>query len=332
MNAIESEGLIKVYDGIVAVDRVSINVSEGELFGLLGPNGAGKTTLINLLSTMIPPTGGSGRVWGHNIIHGSSRVRSSIGVVFQDTSLDDQLTGRENLDLHGRLYGMSRSLRREKVEEVLKLVELSDRAKDLVKTYSGGMMRRLEIARGLMHHPKVLFLDEPTLGLDPQTRAHIWEYIKKLNEEEGITMILTTHYMDEADKLCDRIAIMDGGKIIITGTPESLKSGLGGDMISLEGDEKSKDGMEKLKTALIDMDFVKEIVISEDGLHLTVKDGKRSILTILEVASRLNVQIEAVELRRPTLEDVFLHHTGKAITEGSVDLMDHLRYKTRRRS
>ena len=332
MNAIETNGLTKVYNEIVAVDNVSINVSEGELFGLLGPNGAGKTTLISLLSTMIPPTKGSAKVWGHDIIKGSSNVRSSIGIVFQDTSLDDQLTGRENLDLHGRLYGMNRTLRKEKVDEVLELVELTDRAKDLVKTYSGGMMRRLEIARGLMHYPKVLFLDEPTLGLDPQTRVHIWEYIKKLNEKEKVTMILTTHYMDEADKLCDHIAIMDKGKIVVLGTPESLKSGLGGDMIFLEGGSQSKNGMEKLKNTLSDMDFVEEIKLTDNNMKITVRDGKRSILTILEVASQLNAQIEAVELRRPTLEDVFLHHTGRAITEESADLMDHIRYKTRRRS
>lgn len=332
MNAIETKGLTKVYKDIVAVDDVNLTVFEGELFGLLGPNGAGKTTLISMLSTMIPPTMGSAKVWGNDILRGSSTVRSTIGVVFQDTSLDDQLTGMENLDLHGRLYGMKRSLRREKIKEVLKLVELEDRAKDLVKTYSGGMMRRLEIARGLMHHPKLLFLDEPTLGLDPQTRIHIWEYIERLNREEGVTMILTTHYMDEADKLCDRVAIMDRGKIIVGGTPEGLKSGVGGDMIFLEGDEKSKDGMKRLKDELFDLDFVKDIRLDGKDLHLTVSDGKRSILTILEVSSRVNAQIEAVELRRPTLEDVFLHHTGKTITDDSADLMDHIRYKTRRRS
>ena len=332
MNAIETKGLTKVYKDIVAVDDVNLTVAEGELFGLLGPNGAGKTTLISMLSTMIPPTMGSAKVWENDILKGSSTVRSSIGVVFQDTSLDDQLTGMENLDLHGRLYGMKRSLRKEKIKEVLKLVELEDRAKDLVKTYSGGMMRRLEIARGLMHHPKLLFLDEPTLGLDPQTRIHIWEYIERLNREEGVTMILTTHYMDEADKLCDRVAIMDRGKIIVMGTPEGLKSGVGGDMIFLEGGEKSENGMKKLKDELFDLDFVREINLDGKDLHLTVSDGKRSILTILEVSSRVSARIEAVELRRPTLEDVFLHHTGKAITDDSADLMDHIRYKTRRRS
>src|SRR3990172_11945233 len=193
LHAIETMEITKKFESITAVNNISISVKPGELFGLLGPNGAGKTTLISMLSTMIEPSGGSALVWGYNVMKDADAVRQNIGVVFQDTTLDDRLTGRENLDLHGRLYGLDGKTRKNRIEDVLSLVELTDRADAIVKTYSGGMMRRLEIARGLMHHPHVLFLDEPTLGLDPQTRNHIWEYIKTLNRDEGVTIVLTTH-------------------------------------------------------------------------------------------------------------------------------------------
>jgi ABC-2 type transport system ATP-binding protein len=221
-SAIEVQGLAKKYKDTIAVDHISFNVKKGELFGFLGPNGAGKTTTINMLSTLIRPTAGTALISGHDIIRKRNAVRHSIGVVFQDPALDSRLTGRENLEFHSLMYGMKKTVREERIAEVLKLVELTEKANKLVETYSGGMKRRLEIARGLMHRPEILFLDEPTIGLDSQTRRHIWEYVKKLNKETGITMVLTTHYMEEADYLCDRILILDYGKIVAEDTPQNL--------------------------------------------------------------------------------------------------------------
>ena len=327
MNVIETEGLTKVFGDLVAVDHVSISVEKGELFGLLGPNGAGKTTLISMLSTTLPPTSGVARVYGFDVLREPSSVRASIGVVFQEHSLDDRLTARENLDFHGRLYGMEKTLRRKRMDEVLELVELSDRANDLVKTHSGGMMRRLEIARGLMHHPKVLFLDEPTLGLDPQTRVHIWDYIKKLNEE-GVTMILTTHYMDEADHLCDRIAIIDHGNIVALDTPENLKAKIRGDIISLEVSDGHQ--MESLKQSMIKEGFVEDVSLRNNTLRLTVQDGERSIPPILSIAAQSGIKIQSVSLRKPTLDDVFIYHTGRAIREESASPMDRIKRRRRR--
>ena len=209
MDDIRVEQLTKTFGELTAVDRLSFTVPSGELFGLLGPNGAGKTTTINMLATLLKPTSGSAEVAGHDVSKNRDDVRKSIGIVFQEPALDSQLTGRENLEFHSMMYGMGREDRRKRIDEVLGLVELTEKARVQVQNYSGGMKRRLEIARGLIHHPRVLFLDEPTLGLDAQTRRHIWDYIKKLNKEKGVTIILTTHYMEEADYLCGRVAIMD---------------------------------------------------------------------------------------------------------------------------
>ncbi len=226
--------MTKIFDGKVkAVDDVSFTVEEGEILGFLGPNGAGKTTTLNMLSTLLRPTSGTARVNGFDIINEHDAVRRSIGFVFQDPTLDLELTGYENLDFHGRLYGLNRSLRQQRIEEMLDVVQLSERARDFVKTYSGGMKRRLEIARGLLHHPQVLFLDEPTLGLDPQTRRSIWDHIQSLNREKNVTIILTTHYTEEADHLCERIQIIDRGRIVALDTPEKLKARLKGDIVSL---------------------------------------------------------------------------------------------------
>jgi ABC-2 type transport system ATP-binding protein len=222
MFAIETKNLTKKFNGFTAVDSINLKIKEGELFGLLGPNGAGKTTTISMLTTIRKLTSGSAKVCNNDIEKKQDAVRKCIGIVFQDSSLDDELTGRENLNLHGRLYHIEKNIREKRMDEVLKLVDLSDKANLQVKKYSGGMKRRLEIARGLMHRPKVLFLDEPTLGLDPQTRRNIWDFIVKM-KKEGTTIILTTHYMEEADYLCDRIAIIDHGKLIALDTPEKLK-------------------------------------------------------------------------------------------------------------
>ena len=236
-NAIETSELTRRFNGLVAVDKLNISVERGEVFGLLGPNGAGKTTTISMLCTILKPTSGSARVNGFDIVKQDTQVRKSIGIVFQDPSIDDRLTGRENLYMHANLYGVPPGEQKSRIDRVLKLVELEGRADDLLRTYSGGMRRRLEIARGLIHYPKVLFLDEPTIGLDPQTREHIWSYIEDLRRAHEITMILTTHYMEEADRLSDRIAIMDYGKIVASDTPAKLKDTLEGDVITIKTKE-----------------------------------------------------------------------------------------------
>ena len=327
--AIETSGITKCFDEVNAVNKISISVKPGELFGLLGPNGAGKTTLISMLSTMIEPSGGSALIWGYNVMKDADAVRQNIGVVFQDTTLDDRLTGRENLDLHGRLYGLDGKTRKERIKEVLSLVELTERADAIVKTYSGGMMRRLEIARGLMHHPHVLFLDEPTLGLDPQTRMHIWDYIKKLNKEEGVTILLTTHYMEEADRLCDRIAIIDNGQIVALDTPQNLKNSLGGDVITL-GLENPGD-VDKLCNSYQKDGCANIITQNQNEVFITVNNGERQIPHILLLASQAGIPIISVSLRKPTLDDVFIHYTGRAIRDKEVSVMEEVGYKMRSR-
>lgn len=327
--AIETVEITKRFEDIIAVNKVCISVRQGELFGLLGPNGAGKTTLISMLSTMVEPTSGSAKVWGFDVEKEASQVRENIGMVFQDTTLDDRLTGRENLDLHGRLYGLDGRSRKKRIGEVLALVELTERADAIVKTYSGGMMRRLEIARGLMHHPHVLFLDEPTLGLDPQTRNHIWEYIKNLNRIEGVTMVLTTHYMEEADHLCNRIAIIDHGDIVALDTPETLKDGLGGDVITLQLEKP--DEISKL-CDIYDRNGCAKIVSMQNGeVFITVKDGEHQIPHIMSLASGAGISIIGVSLRKPTLDDVFLHHTGRAIRDRGASEVEQVGFKIRSR-
>ncbi|MEM0201149.1 MAG: ATP-binding cassette domain-containing protein, partial [Candidatus Micrarchaeaceae archaeon] len=231
---IEVESLVKKFKDLIAVNGISFKVNSGEIFGLLGPNGAGKTTTIKMLTTLVEPTSGKAKIAGFDINKDKSKVRKNIGIVFQDPSLDDKLTGRENLIFHGMLYGLDTKVMKKKISEVLKLVELEDKADIFVENYSGGMKRRLEIARGLIHQPKIIFLDEPTVGLDPQTRRKIWEYIIELNKKHKTTIILTTHYIEEADFLCRRVAFVDHGKIVALDTPEKLKNRMGGDIISLK--------------------------------------------------------------------------------------------------
>jgi len=305
---IEVKDLTKKFGSLVAVDGLSFVVERGEVFGLLGPNGAGKTTTLSMLSTILKITSGTAIVNGFDVAKQPSQVRRSIGIVFQEPSIDDRLTGRENLEMHANLYAVPGSEREKRIGEVLKLVELEDRADSLMRTYSGGMRRRLEIARGLIHHPKVLFLDEPTLGLDPQTREHIWNYIMELSKRENITMVLTTHYMEEADKLCDRIAIVDYGKIIALDEPRRLKEGLEGDVITVKT-EMVKELSEKLN----EMKLVKEMKEQEGELKLIVKDGEKFLPRVVEIAASLGIHIESMHIHEPTLEDVFLHYTGREI-------------------
>ena len=247
MKAIRVSGLTKFYGDLLAVDHISFEVEEGEIFGLLGPNGAGKTTTIKMLTTLLRPSDGTAEVCGYDIRREPDAVRRVIGIVFQEPSLDLELTGRENMEFHARLYDVPKGEMDARIEELLKLVELQDWADRLVRNYSGGMRRRLEIARSLLHHPRVLFLDEPTLGLDPQSRRHVWSYISRINREEGVTIILTTHYMEEADQLCDRVAIIDKGRIVALDTPEKLKGIVGGDVLTLEVGPEAKRLMEAIR-------------------------------------------------------------------------------------
>ncbi len=311
--AVDIDHLVKRYKEVVAVDGISLRIDRGELFGMLGPNGAGKTTTLGILSTLRKPTSGTARVWGHDVVRARAEVRRRIGIVFQEFSLDDKLTGRENLDFHGRLYGMPRRLRRERTDEVLRLVDLSDKARVRVEKYSGGMKRRLEIARGLMHAPPLLFLDEPTLGLDAQTRRQIWDYLADLRERVGVTMILTTHYMDEADALCGRIAIVDKGRIVACDTPDALKASLGGDAVRLEVDDER--GGEAAHEALQALPFVSRVAVRDGHLDLALAEAERHVPDLVDAVRGAGGAIRSLQFRRPTLEDVFLHFTGRQMRD-----------------
>jgi ABC-2 type transport system ATP-binding protein len=311
MDAIRVSNLSKSFDGFTAVDNISFAVPEGELFGLLGPNGAGKTTTINMLATLLKPTSGEAWVGGCSVAADRNGVRRGIGIVFQEAALDNRLSGRENLQFHAMMYGVGREERKKRITAVLELVELSDKADILVEKYSGGMKRRLEIARGLIHRPKVLFLDEPTLGLDTQTRRHIWDYIKKLNLESGVTIILTTHYMEEADFLCQRVAIMDGGKFAAIDSPTRLKDGLGGDVVSLEIGENIGNLLEQFKA----LPWIRSLKQHEDVLSMSLEHGERRIPELIQLAQRAGATVHCVQLRKPSLEDVFLDFTGRSIRE-----------------
>lgn len=332
MNAIEIDGLTKEFDGVTAVNRISFSVQTGELFGLLGPNGAGKTTTINMLSTLLHPTAGKGVVSGFDIVEDRDKVRRSIGIVFQEPALDTRLTGKENLEFHAMMYGIGKEQRRKRIDDVLNLVELKAKEKVLVENYSGGMKRRLEIARGLIHQPKVLFLDEPTLGLDAQTRRHIWDYIKKLNEDAGVTIILTSHYMEEADYLCHRVAIIDYGKIVALDSPSRLKDVLGGDVVSIEIQENGSDLEKELKS----LSWIKTIARHGHCYSLTMESGERRIPEIISAVQKKGVTVTCVSLRKPSLEDVFLHFTGRTIREQEASQMEknlaflHRRMRRRR--
>jgi ABC-2 type transport system ATP-binding protein len=325
MNAIEARSLVRKFGGLVAVNGVSFAVDRGEIFGFLGPNGAGKTTTINMLCTLLRPTAGTAIVNGYDITRQQHDVRQSIGLVFQDPSLDDKLTAMENLRFHAMLYDVPRHEFELRARVVLDLAELSDRADSLVKTFSGGMKRRLEIARGLLHHPRVLFLDEPTLGLDPQTRRHIWEYVRALREREGVTIFLTTHYMEEAEN-ADRIAVIDHGQIVALDTPEALKDMVGGDVIRLR---TSND--ELAATRLQEM-LATETRHDGKALILEVPHGDQAIPQIVQVlgnGASPRVDVLSINMRRPTLEDVFIKLTGHAIRDEEADVKDRMRMHVR---
>ncbi len=301
---IHIRNLTKRYEKLTAVDNLSLDIGQSEVFGLLGPNGAGKTTVIHMLATLLNPTSGSATVNGFDILKDPEKVRSSIGIVFQVPSSDDLLTGYENLKIHALLYGVKPDVREKRISAALELVGLTDRKDDQVKKYSGGMRRRLEIARGLIHNPKVLFLDEPTLGLDPSSRETMWKYIQQLVKQEKLSIILTTHYMEEADMLCNRIGIIDKGKIIALDTPTNLKSMLGGDIVKLKLKQDSNTD------ALKNLECISKMESLDGYLLLSVDDAKRNIPEILK-----HVEVESVEATSPTLNDVFLKLTGRNIKE-----------------
>jgi ABC-2 type transport system ATP-binding protein len=327
MSAIRISELTKKFGDLVAVDRVSFTVESGELFGLLGPNGAGKTTIINMLTTLLVPTSGSAVIAGYDIRTDSDNVRSSIGIIFQDPSLDIGLTGRENLDFHAMMYSIPAEERKKRIAEVLSVVRLTEKADTLVEYYSGGMKRRLEIARGLIHRPKVLFLDEPTLGLDAQTRRSIWEYIKNLNAEYATTVVLTTHYMEEADYLCDRIAVIDNGKIVALDTPENLKAKYKGDRVSLTVEGSTGPMISELEKQT----WVGEMFSDNGSISITVTNGEENIPELFRLAHRTGVTVSAVSLHKPTLEDVFIHLTGSSIREQEGSRKSAMRENRRRR-
>jgi len=307
---IEVENLVHSFGDFRAVDGISFAVEEGEIFSFLGPNGAGKSTTINVLTTQLACQAGSVKVCGHDVRMRPHDVRKSIGIVFQDEVLDRDLTVRETLEFHGRIYSMPRDQRLAREKELIELVELEEKVDERTKNLSGGMKRRLEIARGLMTRPKVLFLDEPTIGLDPQTRLRIWDYIKGVNEE-GTTIFLTTHYMDEADRLSDSIQIIDHGKIIAAGTAESLKNALGEDMIYLEtkDDEKAREIAGRIRD-------VSQAKRTSQGVELILKaDGAKAMPGVLRALEAEKVDILSVKMKKPSLDDVFVHYTGREMRD-----------------
>lgn len=374
-NAIEVAKLTKIYPGgLKAVDEVSFNIEEGEIFGFLGPNGAGKTTTIMMLITLTNPTSGTAKIRGHDIQTERDAVRNCIGYVSQDVAVDDQLTGRENILLQGKFYHLPKDTLKQRSDEVLEMLDLTDRAKDKVETYSGGMRKRLDIAEGLIHGPEVLFLDEPTLGLDIQTRERIHEYIRRLQKEKNMTIFITTHYMEEADQLCDRVAIIDHGQIKAMGDPETLKGGVGGDVVTLKIAPESKDKIQETLAEIKKQPFFENIIEVKTGppeippqvakmmkktagkggglaamagkidpeilksmqatrksgingdnvFNIIVKDGATALPQIFKVAENMGAIITSISVKRPSLDDVFLAYTGRALREEEGSRMEHM--------
>jgi len=310
MKTIEVKNLTKTFGHVVAVDHVSLEVAEGEIFGFLGPNGAGKTTTMMMLATALNPTSGTATVCGYDIVKQRGEVRESIGVVFQELSLDIDLTGKENLDFHARMYHLDRKTREDRTSQALGLVGLKNKQNTLVKQYSGGMQRRLEIARGMLNRPRVLFLDEPTLGLDVQTRRLLWDYAKKLNREFGTTILLNTHYVEEADCLCDRIAIMNQGRIALIDTPEGLTDSIGDSSLSIRLSQGSTTEMAKL---LSEIAWIRNINQHDGWLELSIGSKGTRIPEVVRLAKSYGFVISSINQHKPSLEDVFLHYAGRVL-------------------
>jgi ABC-2 type transport system ATP-binding protein len=310
---IEAHGLVKRYGSLEAVSSLDLRVRQGELYALLGPNGAGKTTTISILTTLVPPTSGRACVDGHDIVQHPNRVRRSIGVTFQDLVIDQDLTGRQVLDIHGRLYRQPAGERRRRIAELVEMVSLGDAIDRLVKTYSGGMKRRLELARGLMTEPRVLFLDEPTQGLDPQNRATIWEYVLRLKREHGMTTLLTTHAMEEAEALADTVGIIDHGRMVAQGSPATLIDNVGADTIRMAGSGPLAGALEQLRV----LPFVEhaEYLAEQRALEVRVDSGARRLAEVIALVLNQGAAIDDVSMARPSLGDVFLQQTGRALRD-----------------
>jgi ABC-2 type transport system ATP-binding protein len=317
MNVIEVQELSRKYGQLTAVDKISFQVSEGEIFGFLGPNGAGKTTTISMLCTLLKPTGGRAVICGHDVLTQRNQVRRCIGLVFQDPTLDEYLTAEQNLRFHAYAYNIPREVREKRITEVLALVDLSDWRKSHVRTFSGGMKRRLEVARGLLHNPKVLFLDEPTLGLDPQTRRHIWDFVLQLRQQQNLTIFLTTHYMDEAEN-CDRISVIDQGHIIALDTPEKLKDSLGGDVVTIIAEDNQAAARE-LKEK-----FNLAPEIQNGHIRFSTPNGE---LFLPKLMQNFKSPLTSIGIHRPTLDDVFLKLTGRAIRDAEIDEKDQFKQR-----
>jgi ABC-2 type transport system ATP-binding protein len=318
VSIIETKQLTKVFPGeIRAVDGIDFTVESGEIFGFLGPNGAGKTTTIKMLNTLLQPTSGSATVVGFDVQKHPAEVRRNIGYVAQDVGVDEHATGRENLSLYGRFYRLDGRTIKQRVKELFELVDLTGYENKMVSTYSGGMRKRLDIAMGLIHQPQLIFLDEPTVGLDPQTRVHIWDYIRNLAKAMGVTIFLTTHYMEEADHLADRIAIIDLGKIMAMGTPDELKRAIGGDVVTLSppaaGDEERQDFMTRTQSALSGKPFVVEVQPTDGELAVFVDKGESAAPAIMRLLAGEGIEVKTLSVSRPSLDDVFLKYTGRTI-------------------
>ena len=313
LSAIETKSLTKSFGDVIAVNDISFSVESGEIFGFLGPNGAGKSTTMMILTTLLKPTSGQALISGFDVVKDAKKVRESIGYVQQETTVDEYLTGRENLILQAKLNHIPKNQINKRIDDILELIELSDKQHDSVVTYSGGMRKRLDIAGGLLHRPKVLFLDEPTVGLDIQTRRKIWKYLKKIHDEFEMTIFLTTHYMEEADQLCDRVGIIDGGKIQVIDTPKNMKNAMGNEVISIIiEDEKNHDSF---LSELQKIEFVSKINVDGSKLTLFASNGTEVIPKIFQISSDLKIKIISIALTQPTLDDVFISYTGHEIRD-----------------
>ena len=320
---VKVEKLSKNFGNLKAVDNISFAIEEGEIFGLLGPNGAGKTTTINILTTLLKPTSGDAQVCGYNIFKQANEVRRNVGVVPQEYTADEDMTGINNILLCADLYGIPRSDSKPHAQELLKLVELQDAAKKKVSTYSGGMRRRLELACGLINYPRLLFLDEPTLGLDVQTRTAVWQYIKTLKEQYHMTLLMTTHYLEEADLLCDRVAIIDHGHIIKIGSPQGLKEGIGGDVIEIGVKEQEPD----LSADISQIALVRDVKKNNDTYRIKAEMGEEAAAQIIDIIRSKGLHVTKVSLTKPTLDEVYLELTGRTLREEEVDKLSMFRQR-----
>jgi ABC-2 type transport system ATP-binding protein len=312
--AIEVEDVVKVYPGdTTALDGVGFSVPEGSVFGLLGPNGAGKSTTVKVLTTLTRPDEGVARVAGHDALAEPKRVRCSVGVVGQKPGVDREATGRENLELQGRIYGLRGRRLKQRVDDLLARMDLAEHAGRFAKAYSGGMQRRLDIAMGLIHEPSVLFLDEPTTGLDPEIRVAMWEEIRRLNAERGLTILLTTHYLEEADQLADRLAILDRGKVVAEGTPQELKAELRGDAVQIEVESAQANG--RAREALERVERINELHLSGRTIYARVDDGASALPALLASLSSAGVPVATATIARPSLDDVYLRYAGRSFSE-----------------